>query len=164
MAATVPHDTREIFLDIDSYQTLDNYLAAQFSRPASAPKTFHTDVPLILVGPVKSGKSTLMRVIAGHLTHRYHERFKADPSAFRPLLLTHSFPLNTHPAHAPGILLDVLRPAAAEFGVQLPILPAATSLKMQTNVIKDAYRMISRAAWKRNMHIWFLWEELHVRR
>jgi hypothetical protein len=163
MVAVLPESKKEIFLEKDSYQTLDNYLSLQFSRSASTVKTFGSAKPLILVGPVKSGTSTLLRAIAGHLTHRYHECRKKHPSAFRPLLLMNSFPLNAHPAHAAQILLDSLQPAAAEFSVQLPTLSADSSASARMLHISEAFEMVAHAAWKQNVHIWLFLDRIHVR-
>jgi hypothetical protein len=152
-----------VWLEPDSFKKVADFLntadneVGYFDQVVSAPAA-----PLVLVGPVKCSKSTMLDVIPGILSQRYHLNIAAGRSPRLPVVLK----WNISPFDDPSLALISLRGSiellALELGIEVPSGMTFSSLAQSIDSTKTMFCQFVKEAAARNICVWLYVDEIQV--
>ena len=169
MMVAVDNSKSTFWLENDAYQKINCFADIAdrlFGITTPAASTGSSPAPLILSGPVKCSKSTMLDVIPGILSHRYRTKLSAAVPDCPPSL---PIPLkwDISPLSGPSEALDMLLVSVENLAFQLGIKVDKVQLnpdsfnQSQTRMKFIISKFAAQAA-KRNIFIWIYADEIQV--
>jgi hypothetical protein len=153
------------WLEPDSYVRVENFAIAadrEFGITDPSSENQYPAAPLILVGPVKCSKSTMLGVIPGILSHRYRLKVAAGLSPSLPVVLKWNISLGHVPFDALLALRASIKRLALELGIEVLPNKNVSSLPECIEATKTTFFDFVRQAAKRNICVWLYVDEIQV--
>ena len=169
MMVAVDNSKSTFWLDNDSYQKINCFADiadCEFGTTTPAASTLDAPAPLILSGPVKCSKSTMLDVIPGILSHRYRTKLSAavpDCPPSLPIPLKWDISPISGPSEALDMLLASIEKLAFKLGID--VYEFKWNPKRLDDCLDDMQDMVSDFAGqaaKRNIFIWIYADEIQV--
>ena len=162
MMVAVTSAEATFWLEPDSFKQVADFLnkadcEVGISAPLSAPAA-----PLVLVGPVKCSKSTMLDIIPGILSQRYHLNIAAGRSPRLPVVLKWNISPVGDPSRALTSLRGSIELLALELGIEVPSGMTFSSLDQSIDWTKIMFCRFVQEAAERNICVWLYVDEIQV--
>ena len=162
MMVAVTSAKSTVWLELDSFKKVADFLNqadidVRISDRLSAPAA-----PLVLVGPVKCSKSTMMDIIDGISSQRYYLNIAAGRSPRLPVALKWDISPFDDPSRALVRLRGSIELLALELGIEVPSGMTFKSLDHSLDSTKTMFCQFVKQAAERNICVWLYVDEIQV--
>jgi len=163
MMVAVASDKSTFWLEPDSYERVTEFLDSAadikvgISRLVNVPEAL-----LVLVGPVKCSKSTMLDIIPCILSQRYHMSVAAGRTPRLPVALKWDISPTDVPFDALIKLLRSIEDLALALGIKFQF---GTTFSSYSDLLVSTHKMfcgLAKEAAKRNMCVWLYVDEVQV--